>query len=205
MNGPAVVYGAGGHARVVAGILAANGIRVRGHFDDSYETGSTERIFGVPILGAFAEMEAARSEASVAYIAVGDNDRRCIAFEQVAKWGFELPALIHPTAIVDDSVTIGKASVICMGAIVGVEARIGRACIVNSGSSIDHECDVGDYCHVCPRVAIAGRVTVGDRTFIGIGSAVADRLTVGTDVTIGANSTVVRDVPAGTRVTGLWA
>ena len=198
----AAIYGAGGHARVIASILHTRTISILGFFDDNYH--GPENIMGAPVLGRFQEILKYAEIATSIYIAQGNNGLREESYAFLSENGFNLPNLIHPSAVCETNSKIGNGSVVCLGAIIGTQAEIGKGVLINTGCCVDHETCIGDFSHLAPKVAIAGRTRIGANTFIGIGSCVADKLTIGKNVIIGAGSVVMRDVPDGARVCGMY-
>ncbi|MBI4432082.1 MAG: acetyltransferase [Candidatus Omnitrophica bacterium] len=200
----AVVFGAGGHARVLASILKAQKITVLGFFDDSYDPHKAEKIAGSPVLGRFESILKFKNKAGNVYLALGDNAKRQKAFEFLKRHGFRTPSLVHPSALVEKSAEIGEGSVVCLGATLGAEAIVGKGCIVNTGASLDHESSLGDFSHLAPQAVVAGRTSIGALSFIGVNASIADRLTIGPEVTVGAGSVVLRDVPAKKKILGVY-
>ena len=89
------LYGAGGHAKVVAGILTSRGVRVAGVFDDNPPAAKL-RIMevrdGVQLLGgAFPKLDAPM------IITIGHNGRRA---ELAALIDASFGTAIHPSAII---------------------------------------------------------------------------------------------------------
>jgi sugar O-acyltransferase (sialic acid O-acetyltransferase NeuD family) len=116
--------------------------------------------------------------------------------------GLEVEALVHKSAIVTNSATIGQGSQILANVFIGSEAVVGEFCIVNSSSSIDHECSLGVGVHVAPGAVLAGDVTVEDHAFIGANSTILPGVRIGFGAIIGAGAVVTRDVTAGLCVVG---
>lgn len=203
MNRGAVVVGTGGHARVVASLLAANSIDVLGFFDFENETPKPEIIDHSPLLGPLKDLEKYKSKITQLYLAVGDNSKRRKLYERYRD-SFKMPSLTHPSAVVERNVTVGEASQICMGALLASEAKIGCGCIINTGTSVDHESSVGDFVHLAPQVVVAGRTTIGEGTFVGMNASIAPNIRVGRDAVIGAGAIVLRDVPERAKVLGVY-
>ncbi len=201
MTGPVAIYGAGGHARVLASILHALNLPILGYFDDSFA--GPENIQGAPVLGRFNDIVKFREKASSAVLAIGDNTLREKAFHFLKQEGFSIPPVIHPGAIVESDVTIGEGAVICIGAVIGTEAKIGIGAIINTGGLVDHESEIGDFVHLAPGAAVAGRTSVGHGTFVGMNASIADKICIGRNSLIGAGSVVLRDVPDNHKVLGL--
>ena len=194
--------GAGGHARVISSILRVNEIERAGFFDDSF-CNDQELIQGVPVLGTFADIVNFKGTLCDVYLAIGNNLQRQEWFAFLERKDFILPPLIHPSALVEQDAAIGRATVVCVGAIVCTQTKIGAGCIINTGCSIDHESSVGGFSHLAPGVTVAGRTDIGSNTFIGVNAAIADRIKIGDNVVIGAGSIVLADVPDNTRIVGV--
>lgn len=194
----AVVWGASGHARVVADIIHAGRGTVVAFIDETGPPPSTDD--SVPQLLrsrddvlAFFEM----GRATELLIAIGDNEARM----RVSDWcrTRELPVVkgIHPTAIIAHSATVGIGTIVCAGAILSAGAVVGPDSIVNTAATIDHDCDLARGVHISPGVHVAGHVKIGEGAWIGIGSSVRDRVLIGSWSIIGAGSVVVTDIRNG--------
>ena len=112
---------------------------------------------------------------SGSFVAIGDNKARKKEAEALEG---PFAILIHPSAIVSDSATIGEGSIIMAGAIIQPKASIGKHCIVNSGATLDHHCILGDYAHIAPGAHLCGAVHVGEGTLVGVGVGIAPQTTV---------------------------
>ena len=200
------VVGAGGHCRVILSLLSYyEGFNVIGIADrDKEHLG--ERILGKEIKYTWNDFQAIHDQGvPYAAIAVGDNKERNNLFIQLKGIGFTIKALIHPAALIDDSVKIGEGSTICMGVKIGTSVTIGDNCVINTGAIIDHEVAIEDDCFIAPGVCIAGRVLMEHGSFIGIGSSIIDKITIGANAVVGAGSVVIRDVLSNATVVGVPA
>lgn len=192
------VVGAGGHAKVVVATAQACGYEVVGLYDDD-PTKAEATVLGVPVRGRVAEVAGA---GCAAVFAIGDNRSR-----KSLGAGLDLPlaTLVHPAAVVHESVEIGGGTVIFAGVVVQPGARLGHHVILNTGATVDHDCELGDWVHCAPGSHLAGRVTVGEGALLGVGSAVIPDLRIGAWAVLGAGSTAVEDVADGVRVGGVPA
>ena len=206
MAGRVLIIGAGGHGKVVADILRANGIEPAG-FVDADESLWGKTVLGVPVLGGMMRLEkiARQAGATAAALGIGDNRVRLEHAAEIARAGLELAPAVHPSAAVSPSAVLGRGVVICAGAAVCVEAIVGDAAVVNTNATVDHECRVGEAAHVCPNAALAGRVQVGCGAFVGIGASVIQCLSIGDWATVGAGAVVTRDVASSSTVVGVPA
>lgn len=181
MNKIIYIYGASGHGLVVADIARACGYDDIIFVDDGDNKYSSfediKRTSGIPI--AFG---------------VGSNAIRAKLFEKVQNSGFEIVSLVHPTAIISSSATIGKGTVVMPNVVVNAKATIGDGVILNTSCVVEHECVIENYVHISPNVALAGDVKVGEFTHIGIGSNVIQGIIIGNNTVVGAGSTVVKNI-----------
>ena len=198
-----VVYGAGGHAKVVLDVLEkAGACAIAGLLDDSVGLAGEMRS-GYRVLGGSALFQGLIDEGVKGIIvALGDNLRRRAVFDAARASGFELVSAIHPSSLLGSRVRIGAGCVLVAGVVVNVDAEIGDNVIVNTSASVDHDCRIGAHVHLSPGVRLAGRVTVGAFTHIGIGAVVLPNLSIGKHCIVGAGSVVREDVPDGMVVVG---
>lgn len=198
-----ILYGASGHAKVVADIVrAARQAELAGCVDDD-PSKSGRSIGTLPILGTSAVLPDLRSrQIAGAIVAIGRNDVRTAKAALLESMGFRLATAVHPRAVVAEDVVVGAGTVIMAGAVVNPGARIGRNVIVNTGATVDHDCVLEDGAHLSPGVHLAGHVIVEREAHIGIGASVIPGVRIGAASTVGANSAVIRDVPPGATVAG---
>lgn len=194
---PLVVWGAAGHALVVADIVRLQGThRIIGFLDD-IEPNRRGTIFcDATILGGREQLEPLLNQGvGEILLGFGHCGMRLELTAFLISLGFALPVAIHPSAVVAKEVSLGGGTVIAAGAVVSPGTRIGRSAIINTSASVDHECVIGDAAHICPGAHLAGRVTIGQAAQVGIGSVVVDCIHVGARAVIGAGAVVVHDVP----------
>lgn len=188
-----LIYGAGGHAKVVASILSACGEQLAGLFDDHWQNVKWSGQC-VPTVYDTLVMQ---NEKLI--IAIGDNFmRRKIAGKVAHAFG----VAIHPTATIDDHVSLGHGVVVVHQAVIQVDCQIGDHVIINTAAIVDHECIIDDFAHIGSGATLCGGVRVGECTLVGAGSVVLPGVKLGRECTIGAGSVVVRDVPDYAKVMG---
>ena len=175
------IYGASGHGLVVADIAKAYGYDEIIFIDDGendYPSFEEIKDNNIPIA-----------------LGIGVNSIRKKLFERVEAAGFEIVTLIHTSATISSSITIGKGTVVMPQVVLNAKSTIGNGVILNTGSVIEHENVIGDFVHISPNVALAGNVTVDENTHIGIGSNVIQGVKIGGNCIIGAGSVIVTDIP----------
>jgi sugar O-acyltransferase (sialic acid O-acetyltransferase NeuD family) len=200
-----VVFGAGGHAKVVADIAHLTGTRVVAFVDLVDPDRRGEIFMGAPIATDWESAIARLDSRTRPVLAIGSNAAREDLQRRLVLAGHPPVGLTHPSALVSSHAVVETGAVIGPRAVVNAAARIGAGAIVNSMSLVEHDCVVGPCAHIAPTASLAGAVTVGARTFIGLGARVRDRCRIGDDAVVGAGSVVVADVAAGLTVCGVPA
>ena len=204
-----LIWGAGGHGRVVADVARAAGARVIGFIDrDGGKVGLAVDAAGssrvVMDEAEFAAGLAGRGPlplgATAVALGVGDNRLRSNC--RAALSGVPLPPLIHPSAVVSPSAVVGDGVVVMPGAVVNAGAVIGAGAIVNSAAVVEHDCVIGEDAHVSPGAVLAGGVRVGRGAWVGAGATVIPKVSVGEWSVVGAGAVVIRDVPGSATVVG---
>lgn len=185
------LFGSGGHALVISDLVRANGGNIGVYYDDNPRK---ESIDGVKVVGSDKF-----DSGNALIIAVGSNCARKAISE---KYDARFATVVHPSAIVSPSVTIGEGTVVMQGAVIQAAAKIGRHTIVNTAVSIDHECSLGDYVHVSPNATLCGNVHVGDMSWVGAGAVLIPGVRVGKNCIVGAGSVVNHDIPDNCTAVG---
>lgn len=114
-------------------------------------------------------------------------------------------SVIHPSASIDESVTVGDGALVMPGVVVNKFGTIGSQAVLNTGCVIDHEASIGDGVHVMGSAALAGRVCLGDAVTIGTNATVLPDVRIGAGSYVGAGAVVLRDVARDTVVAGVPA
>lgn len=203
-----LIWGGGGHGKVIADLLRTLGHMVVGYVDrDSAKLHQEVEPGGAwVILSEEALLASVRARGSLPEnvdalaLAIGNNRLRQRCLEGLA--GMKLPALIHPSATVSSSARFGEGAAVLAGAVVNASVRIGRVVIVNSGVIVEHDCVLEDAVHVSPGATLTGGVRAGERSWIGAGAVLLPGIRVGSDAIVGAGAVVIRDVPNGVTVVG---
>ncbi len=198
-----VVFGAGGHAKVVIDIIEQQGnYEIAGLLDDDLKL-QGQRFFGYPVLGTRAQLPALLSaQLRHAVVAIGDNADRAAVAMQLHQLGWLFAGAVHPRASIGRGVNIGPGSVVMAGCVVNADAYLGAQVIVNTGATVDHDCRIEDNVHIAPGCHLCGNVGVGQASLLGAGAIVTPGVRIGRHVIVGAGSTVIRDVADDARVSG---
>jgi sugar O-acyltransferase (sialic acid O-acetyltransferase NeuD family) len=202
-----LIIGAGGHGRVVLDIIRHCAGLVPAGFVDANPKLTGHIVDGADVLGTPEDIPllATQHDIEAAIVAIGDNRTRAKYAAMCRRLGLELVSVVHPSATIADTASIGENVVIAAGVMVCAHCRIANSVILNTGCIIDHESMVGRGSHVCPGARLAGRVRVGRGAFVGIGATIIQNVSIGDASVVGAGAVVLKDVPARTLAVGVPA
>jgi acetyltransferase EpsM len=201
-----VVVGGGEHARVVIEAIRSGGEHDLLGFIDPESCEETARRLGVERLGTEEALGTRPGAYGVlGFGALATRSQRVEAVERLtpllAGWG----TVVHASAWISPTASIGEGAVILAGAVVQTGARIGAHCVVNTGAIVEHDVVLGDHAQLAPGVVLGGGARVGALAYIGLGAVVRDHVGVGAAATVGMGAVVVNDVPDGARALGVPA
>lgn len=193
-DSPLLIWGTGGHAISVLEAATAAGETSIAFCGEQDAAGQFEGFPQFPT----RDMDSLAQDHRVV-VAIGDNSARKHVVHQLRSQHPEIvfATIVHPSAIIASSATVGTGTVVLQGAILGAKAVIGEHCIVNTGSSLDHESCLSDFASLAPGVTTGGRVQIGECSAIGIGACLRHGVTVGRESVIGSASYVHEDLPDG--------
>ena len=196
-----IIYGAGGHAKTVISLLRLLGWEIAGIIDDGVAAGTV--VSGVQVLGGAEKLPGLRAEgiehAVNAVGGIGNYTIRWNIFERLRRLSFRFPTLIHPTAFVEDSVSLADGIQVLAQSYISSESTVGFGTLINAGVVISHDGKIGQCVNLSPGAMLAGEVTVEDFAQIGMGATINLGLTVGSRARVGNGATVKADVPAEGR------
>lgn len=192
---PFIIIGSGGHAKVVLDLLEEKRENVYGIIAKENEA---KEFFGYPIIGNDANLNKFQITKFKIAIGIGftsnDMSTRERIFYMVRNIGFEVPELVHPSAIISKYAKLSMGCHVLAGSKIGVETKIGMNSIVNTCASVDHDTTIGAHCHIAPGVVVCGSVKIEEKSFVGAGSTVIENISISKNIIIGAGSVVVKDI-----------
>lgn len=141
-----LIIGAGGLGQDVAEIACLTGRYTKIAFLDDSPTPDKERQYRV--IGRPDEMEKFQEEYEFCIAAVGNNAYRMQMHEKIKQLDFQIPILIHPTAIVHPLASLECGDIIRAMCFVSSGVEIGESVLLNIGCKIDHNCVIGAGSHI---------------------------------------------------------
>ena len=207
MRSKVVIWGAAGHAMVVADIIRLrNELEIVGFLDDVSPERAGTTFCRAMILGGREQLDSLRSHSVESVIlGFGKNLVRLSLAELVRSKGYQLATAVHPNATVADDARIGAGTVIKAGAVIDPGVAIGENVIIGACACVGHGSRVGDGVRVSAGASIPGNVTIGRATMIGVGATIRDGVHVGQRSLVGAGAVVVDDIPDGVVAYGVPA
>ncbi|MBL7573814.1 acetyltransferase [Staphylococcus saccharolyticus] len=199
MSKPVLLIGMGGHSKVIKDIIENDAkFYVAGYLDDAINDYHKEHQL---IYDNLKRIDNYKNDYYFV-IAIGDNFVREKIFIESHISIEQFPVLIHSTACVSPSASIGYGTVVMPLAVVNADTTIGVHSIVNTSSVIEHDNVIGDYVHISPNAVLAGGVEVGAFTHIALNTTVLPQVNIGKKCVVGAGSTVIKDVKSESTVIG---
>lgn len=136
-----LILGAGGFGQMVKETALGLGYEKVVFLDDAAK--------GEDVIGMCCDYVLRHSEYPVAVAAFGNNRTRLLWTDKLLEEGYEVPSIIHPSAVVSPSAVVEPGCFIMQRAIVNTHTEIERAALINSGAIVDHDSVVGAGAHVC--------------------------------------------------------
>lgn len=203
-----ILLGGGGHAKVLVDLITQRGdYEIVGILDPELKFGTY--LKGYDVLGTDKELPKLRDQ-GIQFVAVAVGCIKCTLlrrtlFNQSQGLNFQIPALIHPRAIISAGVEVSDGVQIMAGAIIQTDTTLGEGVVINTGVQVDHDCRIGNHAFLSPGVILSGGVTIGDNAFIGAGAVVIQGINIGDNAVIAAGAVVIQDVEDGALVKGVPA
>ena len=147
-----LILGAGGFGQMVKETALLLGYNEVVFLDDAYN--------GPDSVGRCCDYTILQEQYPKAVAAFGNNKTRLEWTDKLMEAGYEVPAIIHPSAIVAPSAKIEPGCFIMQRAVVNTNSEIQRGALINSGAIIDHDSVVEAGAHVCLGSIVKANCTI---------------------------------------------
>lgn len=194
---PHILLGAGGHAKVVLSLARALGLMVHGLCDPVLAEQKISTRHGLNVLGGDEVLRHWSPEDCLLLNGVGpslDDEIRLQLHVSLRRKGYRFPALIHPRAWVDESVTLSEGVQVMAGAVIQPGCSVGENTVINTNASVDHDCNLGAHVHIAPGATVCGGVVIEDQAFVGSGSTIIQNIRIGRRSVVAACTALVRNL-----------
>lgn len=199
-----VIFGAGGHAKVVIDAVEKHQeISEILLFDDDEKLWG-KQFYGHSVLGNLEKLlkDASTLHIDYAVVAIGNINQRLKVAKALENHGIRLSKVIHPSSVISKGVLIGSGTVLFANTVINADTQLGRHVIINTGATVDHDCNIADGVHIAPGASICGGVVIGYGSFIGAGAVIIPGVKIGSHVIVGAGSTVINNIADNLKVVG---
>ena len=189
-----LLYGCGGHAKVVADCVMAQKENVTGFFDDKP---TISEHYGIKVIGTY---NATIFSELPLVITIGNNKARKEVSKNIKH---QFSKVVHPSAVISPTSSMGLGTVVFHSSILQADVTVGEHAIINTGSIIEHDCELGDFVHISPNATICGNVSIGEGTWVGASATVLQGVKIGAWCVIAAGAVVVDQIPDYSLVMGV--
>ncbi|MEY8191255.1 acetyltransferase [Peribacillus simplex] len=195
------IIGQGGHSKVIEDILLSlKEYEIGAYLDDRFI--DTKHQNGT-LYGPISLVNQLISNSHFSFIvAIGNNEIRKKIVETLKIPYDRYALLIHRSAIISPTASIGLGTVVMPGAIINADTQVGQHAIINTGVIVEHENRIGNFVHLSPNATLTGNVQVDEGSHIGAGVTIIPNISIGNWCIVGAGATVIRDVGEFKKVAG---
>jgi sugar O-acyltransferase (sialic acid O-acetyltransferase NeuD family) len=193
-----VIIGAGGHAAEIDDYISYNEsvnenekLSLVGFLDDNPDSYKSYDL-SAPYLGPVKDHQVSKG---VFYImGIANIKYRRIIIEEFLKRGAKFLSLIHQSAYISRSASVGAGSIIGPHVNLGPNVKVGNYNLINSRCSLGHDTVLGDFNFISPNVCFSGFTRIEDENLFGINSATIPNIRIGSSNKISAGMIVDQDI-----------
>lgn len=193
-----IIVGSGGHGAEIDDYINYNNARgsdkkieIIGFLDDNPKNYDSYK-FSAPLIGGVKGHKPAKDVCYIIGIANLAFRRKFV--EQYLVQGAEFMSLVHQSAYISPSCSLGQGVVIGPNANLGPNTVIGDYSMINSRCSIGHDSKLGKYNFISPNTCFSGFTTIGDGNLFGINSATIPNIKVGNNNRIMAGMVLDKNI-----------
>jgi sugar O-acyltransferase (sialic acid O-acetyltransferase NeuD family) len=161
-------------------------------------------IEGVRVLGGLSL--AAKMDADIVFVfgiaSYMNRLKRIEIFKSIGLPRERFVNLIHPSAKVYSSSTIGTGCLLYNGSVIMACCRVGDFVMISMNSVLAPYVRIDDFAILAPLVFLGSNSRVGSGAFLGSSSAIMEKTRIGPGAMIGISSAVLRDVVPGATMIG---
>jgi sugar O-acyltransferase (sialic acid O-acetyltransferase NeuD family) len=188
----AVIFGAGGHAKVIADIFSSSKKTKVIYFVDDQKQG--QKLGEIPIISErdFFDKKVCLN----GVLGIGDNSIRekvALKIKNIIP-EFNFMTAIHHTSYIASDVEVSEGSVVMANSTINPSTKIGAHCIINTNASVDHDCIIHDFASIAPNCCLGGNCTVGRSSAVSISATLIHKINIGEHTIIGSGSLVTKNI-----------
>jgi len=159
---------------------------ILGFLDD--DIGKTQKeFFGYRVLGTTRQLTELGEKMNFGAVLAIQNEQARRKIVEANPAFREWENIIHPSAVIADSVSYGKGNIFFPQTVCSVDSRMGSFGLYYLHSSVGNDCRIGDYVSVMLNTSVSDHAEIGDGSHLGADTHVPQGAKLG----------------AGTRLTSL--
>jgi sugar O-acyltransferase (sialic acid O-acetyltransferase NeuD family) len=196
------LIGVGNYTEVIIELAIDCGYTIKGlyHYNND-RTG--EQVMGITIIGSIDDLYKSNLKGKQFAVTIGENQLRNKVAAKIRSLKGDTPNLIHSSAVISKSATIGLGCFIHFNAVVWTKASLGNDCLISPNTMVAHHATMSDACSVASFSVVGAYCTIGKRVLFGVNSIVLPKaLTIGDDCIVGAKANVTKSFPANSLLVG---
>lgn len=195
-----IILGNGGHSKVIQDMIySLKDYKIIAILDDKYKYIEEEK--GI-VYGPLLYLSKIITTETRVVVAIGDNTIRKLLTQKLLVRADQYLSIIHPSAIISPTATIGNGTVVMPGVYINAGSTIGNHCIINTGSIVEHDSNIGSFSHISPNATLTGNVSIGEGVHVGASATIIPGMEVCDWAVVGAGSTVIEHIPANSTAVG---
>lgn len=203
-----VIVGAGAQARYALNTLRLLGGDRAVALIDTF--GNPEfwgrEIHGVRVAGDYSALDQyPPADDQRVVVAISDIAEKIRAVDMLTGMGHTFLNIIHPSAVIADSVQLGTGSIINANVTIEPDTRVGDHVIIHAGSVIEHDNVIESYVNIGPGVTTAGRVAIRQGAVLYTRAFAVPGVEIGAGAVIGAGAGVLKSIGPGVVAVGVPA
>jgi sugar O-acyltransferase (sialic acid O-acetyltransferase NeuD family) len=200
-----IIFGTGAVAAEITSQLEdsswgeKSGIQIKGYVasDDAGLSHWKEYKYPSPYLGNFFDYKIEDEDYFV--LALGNYQVKRKIVDEIKRRNGKFTTLIHPTAIVAKTATIGEGNILDPFTIIGPNVKLGDFNLLTSQSIISHDSVIGSYNFFATSL-LCGYNCIGDDNYFGIRATTLPEISIGNRNLIQAGMIVDKDITDDTTV-----
>lgn len=135
-------------------------------------------------------------------IGIGAPALRDKIYHEMKSRGASFFTLLHPTADINPTASIGEANIFQRGSTVFCDARLGNANYLNGAVNLSHDVTVGESNFFGPFSLVLGKATVGSRNSFAVRATLLPHARIGDDNILEPGAIVYRGCSSSRRLEG---
>lgn len=202
INKPLIIIGGSGHGSVIEACINDN--RKRYHdlewqvagFCNDFDS----EVDGYPVLGKLVDIPKLVDQGYYfiwAIHLIGRNFKTYELFNKIIIPEDRWATIIHKSAFVDSSVTIGKGCFVMYNAYIAPRTKIGKCVMIKANTNIGHDVVIGDCSHIAMGATVGSFAKIGVCSDVALASSVLEYLEIGDFAMLGAASLATHNIPNG--------